>query len=254
MTQPACFDINGKTAFITGAASGIGLATALRFRNAGATVVAVDRQPLPAELAVPEVHYIALDISERDAVEAAFAEAERRVGKLDIVINNAGRGSQGKHITDSDPALFDKTMQVNAYGLFYCLKYAPAHMNDGGSIINTASVAGLQQNEGFHEYSASKAAVISLSKTAAVELGLRGIRVNAVAPGPIRTPLLPEDSVLNKLARNLSAVGRIGEVDDLAGVYHFLAADESAYITGQTIAVDGGRLAGFRREVLNRLE
>ena len=120
-------------------------------------------------------------------------------------------------------------------------------------IITTASVAGLQQNEGFFDYSATKAATISMTRTAAVELGGRGIRCNAVAPGPIRTPMLPPGHLLNTLARQLSAVGRIGEVDDLVGVYHFLASDESRYVTGHTLVVDGGRLVGFRNEVLARL-
>ncbi|MDP9360414.1 MAG: SDR family oxidoreductase, partial [Acidobacteriota bacterium] len=124
---------------------------------------------------------------------------------------------------------------------------------DGGSIVTTASVAGLQQNEGFFDYSATKAATISMTKTAAVELGLRGIRCNAVAPGPVRTPMLPPGHVLNTLAKHLSALGRIAEVDDLVGVYHFLASDQSRYITGHTLVVDGGRLTGYRQEVLSRL-
>jgi NAD(P)-dependent dehydrogenase (short-subunit alcohol dehydrogenase family) len=111
----------------------------------------------------------------------------------------------------------------------------------------------LQQNEGFFDYSATKAAIISMTKTAAVELGMRGIRCNAVAPGPVRTPMLPPGHILNSLAKNLSALGRIAEVDDLVGVFHFLASDQSRYITGQTLIVDGGRLAGFRMEILGRI-
>jgi NAD(P)-dependent dehydrogenase (short-subunit alcohol dehydrogenase family) len=133
------------------------------------------------------------------------------------------------------------------------LKYGPRHMRDGGSIITTASVAGLQQNEGFFDYSATKAATISMTKTAAVELGLRGIRCNSVAPGPVKTPMLPPTHVLNTLAKQLSALGRIAQVDDLVGIYHFLASDESKYVTGHTMVVDGGRLTGFRQAVLARL-
>ncbi|MGS0757006.1 SDR family oxidoreductase, partial [Roseateles sp. GG27B] len=166
---------------------------------------------------------------------------------------NAGAPGKGLHLTDSDEAVLDRLVALNFYGTYYVLKYGPRHMNDGGSIITTASVAGLQQNEGFFDYSATKAAVISMTKTAAVELGLRGIRCNAVAPGPVRTPMLPPGHILNTLAKQLSALGRIAEVDDLVGVYHFLASDESKYVTGHTMVVDGGRLTGYRKDVLARL-
>ena len=102
-------------------------------------------------------------------------------------------------------------------------------------------------------YGTSKAAVIGLSKAVAADFIKRGIRCNAVAPGPVKTPMLPPTHILNDLAKNLSALGRIAEIDDLVGVYHFLVSDQSRYITGQTIVVDGGRLAGFRNEVLGRL-
>ena len=151
------------------------------------------------------------------------------------------------------PVTVDGVVALNFYGTYYILKYGPRHMRDGGSIVTTASVAGLQQNEGFFDYSATKAATISMTKTAAVELGLRGIRCNSVAPGPVRTPMLPPGHVLNTLAKHLSALGRIAEVDDLVGVYHFLASDQSRYITGHTLVVDGGRLTGYRQEVLGRL-
>ncbi len=179
--------------------------------------------------------------------------AIEHIGKLDVIIHNAGRPGTGKHLADSDEAVLDALVALNFYGTYYILKYGPRHMRDGGAIITTASVAGLQQNEGFFDYSATKAATISMTKTAAVELGLRGIRCNAVAPGPVRTPMLPPGHVLNTLAKELSALGRIAEIDDLVGVYHFLASDESRYITGHTMVVDGGRMTGFRSKVLARL-
>ena len=111
----------------------------------------------------------------------------------------------------------------------------------------------LQQTKGVFDQSATKAATISMTKTAAVELGLRGIRCNTVAPGPVRTPMLPPGHFLNAMAKHLSALGRIAEVDYLVGVYQFLASDQSRYITGHTIVVDGGRLTGFRQKVLARL-
>ena len=213
----------------------------------------MDIQPPPRSILDDGALFIAADVSHRDEVVDAFKKAEEAIGKLDVIIHNAGKPGKGKHLTDSDEAILDGVVALNFYGTYYVLKYGPRHMRDGGSIITTASVAGLQQNEGFFDYSATKAATISMTKTAAVELGLRGIRCNAVAPGPVRTPMLPPGHVLNALAKHLSALGRIAEVEDLVGVYHFLASDQSRYITGHTLVVDGGRLAGFRHEVLARL-
>jgi NAD(P)-dependent dehydrogenase (short-subunit alcohol dehydrogenase family) len=247
------FSLSDKSAFITGGASGIGLGTCQRFLQEGARVVVADIQPLPQRLLDDGAIFLEIDVTDRDQVMTGFAKAEAAVGKLHVIIHNAGKPGNGKHLTESDEQVLEDVVALNFYGTYYILKYGPGHMLDGGSIILTASVAGLQQNEGFFDYSATKAATISMSKTAAVELGTRGIRCNAVAPGPVRTPMLPPGHVLNSLARNLSALGRIAEVDDLVGVYHFLASDQSKYITGQTLVVDGGRLAGFRTEVLSRL-
>lgn len=247
------FNLAGKAVFITGGASGIGLGTCERFLRAGARVFVADIQPPPQAVLDAGGVYQPVDVTSRDSMTAAFEAAERAIGKLDVIIHNAGGPGRGVHITESDEAVLDRVVALNFYGTYYLLKYGPRHMNDGGAIITTASVAGLQQNEGFFDYSATKAAVISMTKTAAVELGLRGIRCNAVAPGPVRTPMLPPGHVLNTLAKQLSTLGRIAEVDDLVGVYHFLASDESRYVTGHTLVVDGGRLTGYRKDVLARL-
>ena len=253
MTQSAPFSLKDKAVFITGGASGIGLGTVQRFLQEGARVVIADIQPPPQTVLDDGAVYLTVDVSSRDSVIAAFATAVAVIGTLDVLIHNAGAPGKGVHLTESDEAVLDRLVALNFYGTYYVLKYGPRHMNDGGSIITTASVAGLQQNEGFFDYSATKAAVISMTKTAAVELGLRGIRCNAVAPGPVRTPMLPPGHILNTLAKQLSALGRIAEVDDLVGVYHFLASDESKYVTGHTMVVDGGRLTGYRKDVLARL-
>ena len=253
MNSSAPFSLKDKAVFITGGASGIGLGTCERFLQEEARVVIADIQPPPQSVLAAGGIYLEVDVTSREAVIDAFTRAEAAIGKLDAIIHNAGKPGKGKHITDSDEEVLDGVVSLNLYGTYYILKYGPAHLRDGGSIINTASVAGLQQNEGFFDYSATKAAVISMTKTAAVELGGRGIRCNAVAPGPVKTPMLPPGHILNALAKNLSALGRIAEIEDLVGVYHFLASDQSRYITGQTIIVDGGRLAGFRNEVLARL-
>jgi NAD(P)-dependent dehydrogenase (short-subunit alcohol dehydrogenase family) len=253
MINPQHFNLKDKSAFITGGASGIGLGTCKRFLDAGARAIIVDVQDPPQSVLDAGAIFHRADVSDRDAVLNAFTFAEETIGKLDVIIHNAGKPGRNDHLTDSDEAVLDGVVALNFYGTYYVLKYGPRHMHDGGSIITTASVAGLQQNEGFFDYSATKAAIISMTKTAAVELGLRGIRCNAVAPGPVRTPMLPPGHVLNTLAKHLSALGRIAEVDDLVGVYHFLASDESRYISGHTLVVDGGRLTGYRQEVLARL-
>ena len=253
MDTSAPFSLKDKSIFITGGSSGIGLGTVQRCLQEGARVIVADIQPPPQSVLDAGGMFLEVDVTDRGKVIHAFQKAEAAVGKLDVIIHNAGKPGNGKHLTDSDEEVLDGVVDLNLYGTYYILKYGPAHMVDGGSIINTASVAGLQQNEGFFDYSATKAAIISMTKTAAVELGGRSIRVNAVAPGPVRTPMLPPGHILNALAKNLSALGRIAEIDDLVGVYHFLASDQSRYITGQTIIVDGGRLAGFRTEVLGRL-
>ena len=247
------FGLKDKAVFITGGASGIGLGTAERFVQEGARVVVADIQLPPRALLDAGALFLTVDVTQREHVADALAAAEKAVGPLDVVIHNAGMPGKGAHIVDSDEAVLDKVVALNFYGTYYVLKYAPRHMRDGGAIITTASVAGLQQNEGFFDYSATKAAVISMTKTAAVELGLRGIRCNTVCPGPVRTPMLPPGHILNTLAKQLSAVGRIAEVDDLVGVYHFLASDQSRYVTGHTMVVDGGRLTGYRKSVLAML-
>jgi NAD(P)-dependent dehydrogenase (short-subunit alcohol dehydrogenase family) len=253
MDTPSPFSLKDKTVLITGGSSGIGLGTCRRFLREGAKVFVVDIQTPPQSILSDGAIFLQTDVADRGAVENAFRAAEEAIGKLNVIIHNAGKPGNDEHITDSDESVLDGVVALNFYGTYYVLKYGPKHMHDGGSIITTASVAGLQQNEGSFDYSATKAAVISMTKTAAVELGLRGIRCNAVAPGPVRTPMLPPEHVLNTLAKHLSTLGRIAEVDDLVGVYQFLASDQSRYITGHTLVVDGGRLTGYRTEVLTRL-
>ena len=247
------FSLAGKSVFVTGGASGIGLGTCERFLREGARVFIADIQAPPQSILDAGAYFQMVDVSKRDEVVSAFMLAQEQIGLLDVIIHNAGKPGRGAHLTESDEAVLDALVDLNFYGTYYVLKYGPRHMRDGGAIITTASVAGLQQNEGFFDYSATKAATISMTKTAAVELGMRGIRCNVVAPGPVKTPMLPPTHVLNTLAKELSALGRIAQVDDLVGIYHFLASDESRYVTGHTMVVDGGRLTGFRQAVLERL-
>ena len=253
MDTASPFSLKDKSILITGGASGIGLGQCLRFLQEGAKVVVADIQRPPQAALDGGAIYAPCDVTQCEQVIDVFKTAVNTIGVLDVISHNAGKPGKGAHLTESDEAVLAGVVALNFYGTYYVLKYGPRHMRDGGSIITTASVAGLQQNEGFFDYSATKAATISMTKTAAVELGLRGIRCNSVAPGPVKTPMLPPGHVLNTLAKQLSTLGRIAEVEDLVGVYHFLASDQSKYVTGHTLVVDGGRLTGFRSAVLARL-
>lgn len=242
------FSLQDKAAFITGGISGIGLAVAQRFIAAGARVVVTDIRDGRDIAAEMGAMFIQANVADEAAMARAFTQAEEAVGKLDVVVNNAGIGDLGP-LDAIDAALWDKVMRVNVYGVFHGIKHGARHMNDGGSIINTASQAAFTTMHGFEPYSASKSAVVSLTQTAAVELGPRGIRVNAVCPTSIHTPLVPPDDPEFAVTRVFTQFGRVGETEDVVGLYHFLAADESRFITGQAILVDGGWTAGLSQGV-----
>ena len=246
------FSLEGKTAFVTGAAGGIGRAVAERFIAAGASVVItdiVDSQAVASEIGA---HFIQVDVSSEESVISGLQQAAKILGPLDIVVNNAGIGDVGHTLEETSQALMERTTRINQWGVFYGLKHAPALMNDGGSIINTASLGAMIKMAGSGAYSATKAAVVSMSKMAALELGSRGIRVNAVCPGYIDTALgSGEEGKI--LSQQFTALGRAGTTDDLTGVFHFLAADESAYMTGQALVVDGGWSCGPTPQVLETI-
>ena len=170
MEKSSPFSLKGKSAFITGGSSGIGLGTCERFLQEGAKVVIADIQAPPQSTLDNGAIFIVTDVANRDNVIESFKTTEEKIGKLDVIVHNAGKPGKGSKLTDSDEAVLEGVVALNFYGTYYILKYGPRHMNDGGSIVTTASVAGLQQNEGFFDYSATKAATISMTKTAAVEL------------------------------------------------------------------------------------
>ena len=247
------FSLKGKTAFITGGAGGIGLAVAQRFIDAGARVIIADI--INGTKVANEIGaiYLPVDTGNEESVAGALQSAETKLGsKLDIVCNNAGVGDIGFKIEDTEQALIEKVTRINQWGVMYGLKHAPKHMNDGGSIVNTASMAAVVNKIGSAVYSAAKRAVLSMTEMSALELGKRGIRVNAVCPAYIATALgSGEEGV--KLAEAFTAVGRIGVVEDLIGVYHFLAADESSYMTGQALKIDGGWSCGPTTQLLQQI-
>ena len=225
------FSLNGKNAYVTGAAGGIGQAVAARFLKAGAKVVITD--VTDASLVAEDMGAIfhEVDVSDEQQVAQSLAQAEHQLGKLDVVVNNAGIGDVGFTFEESEQALIERTTKINQWGVLYGLKHAPKHMNDGGSIINTASMAAFINLIASGVYSATKAAVVSMSAMSALELGGRGIRVNAVCPGYIATALGSGDEGVG-LCEAMTALGRVGTTDDLVGLYHYLASDESSYLTG----------------------
>jgi len=246
------FNLEGKNAYVTGAAGGIGLAVAKRFQQGGANVVITDVTDASQVAKNMNALFHRVDVSNEEQVAQSLAQAENQLGKLDIVVNNAGIGEVGHTFEESEQAFIERTTRVNQWGVLYGLKHAPKHMNDGGSIINTASMAAFINLIGSGVYSATKAAVVSMSAMSALELGNRGIRVNAVCPGYIATALGSGDEGVD-LCEAMTALGRVGTTDDLVGLYHFLASDESSYLTGQALKVDGGWSCGPGSAVLEKI-
>jgi 3alpha(or 20beta)-hydroxysteroid dehydrogenase len=239
------FSLQDKTAVVTGGASGIGEATARRLARAGAKVAIGDLRD--ASATAKEIGGLAVrtDVSREDEVEQLLESALREFGRLDIVVNNAGVGAEGFLASLSEQNL-DHTLAVNLKGTVWGIKHAAPRIADGGSIMSTASVAGLTGTPSYGAYVASKAAIIGVTKTAALELAPRRVRVNCVCPGTIDTPMMADDapSVEYRLAGVLHPIGRMGTAEEVAALFHFLASDESAFITGQAIAIDGGMSAG----------
>ncbi|MFI5015558.1 MAG: SDR family NAD(P)-dependent oxidoreductase [Hyphomicrobiales bacterium] len=244
----------GKVALVTGAASGMGAATARRFGREGAAVIVADTleeegRAVAASIVAAKGNavFIRLDVTSAADWESAIAETRRRFGKLDIEVNNAGISGSG--VADSfDMAAWDQLMAVNATGVFLGMKFAVPVMkhNGGGSIVNISSISGNIGQTRLHlGYNASKGAVRIMSKSAAVQLGRDGIRVNTVHPGTMprmrSSTGTPDEAALAR--RKHVPLGRSGEVDEVANAILFLASDEASYITGAELHVDGGYLA-----------
>jgi NAD(P)-dependent dehydrogenase (short-subunit alcohol dehydrogenase family) len=244
------FNLAGKNAYITGGSSGIGRAVAETFIASGARVVIadiVDASEVAAAIGATAVRCnVAEETRVRDSLQAATSILG---GPLDIVVLNAGVGDVGPNLTEIEQPLIDKVTRVNHWGVMYGLKHAPAAMNDGGAIISTSSMAAFISVPGSAVYSASKRAVTSLTEMAALELGGRGIRVNCICPGYTDTAMGSGDEG-RLLCEAFTALGRAASVDDLTGVFLFLASDASRYMTGQALKVDGGWHCGPTPQLL----
>ncbi|MCX2972067.1 SDR family oxidoreductase [Halieaceae bacterium IMCC8485] len=237
------FNLKNKKAYITGGSGGIGRAVAELMIANGAQVAIADIND-PSTVAA-EIGAIPLqcDVADESNVQRSLADAEKALGKLDIVVLNAGIGDVGPEIGELDQSLLERVTRINYWGVLYGMKHAPTVMADGGSIICTSSMAAFINLPGGAAYSASKRAIISLAEMAALELGHRNIRVNCVCPGYTDTAMGSGDEG-RKICEAFTALGRVANVDDISGVFLFLASDASRYMTGQALKVDGGWVCG----------
>ena len=242
--------LEGRTAIVTGGSSGIGLATARRFTDEGARVVLADVDDDRGRLAAEELggHYVHCDVTDAGEVDGMVAEANATFGSVDIAFNNAGISPpDDDSILDTGLDAWHRVQEVNLTSVFLCCKAVLPYMRaqGRGSIINTASfVAVMGAATSQISYTASKGGVLALSRELGVEFARRGVRVNALCPGPVNTPLLRELFAKDpeKAARRLVhlPMGRFAEAVEIANAVVFLASDESSYITASTFLVDGG--------------
>jgi len=237
--------LKDKVAIITGAAKGIGFATAQRFAQEGAKVMIADLNPDAVKTAaeqIPGAEAHIMNVTDRASIQAVVDQIIQQHGRIDMLVNNAGI-TQDARLIKMTEAQFDTVIDVNLKGVFNCTQLVVPHMLEAGSgaIVNASSVVGLYGNFGQTNYSATKFGVIGFTKTWARELGPKGIRVNAICPGFIATEMvkaMPEN-ILRDIERR-SWLGRLGTPEEMANVYLFLASDEASYVNGVALEASGG--------------
>jgi NAD(P)-dependent dehydrogenase (short-subunit alcohol dehydrogenase family) len=243
--------LKGKVALITGADSGIGRAVAVLFAREGADVAIVylcehddaQKTKQAVEKEGRRALTIAGDIGDKQFCENAVRETVDQLGKLDILVNNAGEQHWAKDITDIDEHQLRRTFQTNIFGMFFMTQAARPHLNEGSAIINTTSETTYEGSKLLLDYSSTKGAILGFTRSLAKNLVDKGIRVNAVAPGPIWTPLNPSGGQpkekLPEFGKD-TPMGRPGQPNEVAPCYLFLACEDSSYMTGQVLHPDGG--------------
>lgn len=250
---PSSGTMRGKVALVTGGGSGIGRATSLAFAALGAQVVVSDIAPRGGEATAEmirstggEATFVRTDVTRADEVTALINAAVERYGRLDYAHNNAGIEGMTGSLLDYPEDLFDRVMAVNVKGVWLCMRAEIQRMlaQGGGAIVNTASIAGLRGNRVLFAYGASKFAVVGMTKSAAQEFSQRGIRVNAVCPGVIDTPMVERafdpDLIATLTARQM---GRLGTAAEVAQAVVWLCSDAASFVTGAALPVDGGSTA-----------
>jgi NAD(P)-dependent dehydrogenase (short-subunit alcohol dehydrogenase family) len=240
----------GKTAFVTGAASGIGRATATAFATEGARVAVTDRdvaslQEIEKDLkaAGADVLAISCDVSKPDEVRAAVDQTVKAFGRIDCAFNNAGVENKATPLAEIEIEEWDRILNINLRGAFVCMKHELAQMlkQGGGVIVNTSSGAGIRGVAGGSAYAASKHAIIGMTKSAALDYAKSNIRVNAVLPGNIATPMMERFTGGDiQKAIDLEPVGRLGKPEEIAEAVLWMCSDLGGFVTGASIVVDGG--------------
>lgn len=250
-------DLTDRVAVVTGAGAGLGRAIAGQLARAGAHIAVLELDASRAAAVSAELREahnvralpIACDVSDRAAVDAAFARVQAEFGRVDIAVNNAGISRIGPHTQDVTDEDWQDTIAVMQTGVFYCMRAAGRLMlpNGRGSIVNVSSIRGFSPNPGRLAYCATKAAVIMMTKVAAGEWGPLGVRVNAVAPGIQRTPMWDSDvadgTIDEPFYLNLVPAGRIGDPDDVGRLVAYLCCDHASYISGSIMTIDGALTA-----------
>jgi NAD(P)-dependent dehydrogenase (short-subunit alcohol dehydrogenase family) len=248
-------EMKGSVAIVTGAASGIGRAAALLYAREGARVIVSDvAEDGGAETvaligaAGGDARFVRTDVTQPEACDELVRRSVEQYGRLDFACNNAGIGGEASATGDYSIAGWDKVIAINLSSVFYCMRYQiPAMLeNGGGAIVNMASILGQVGFASAPAYVAAKHGVVGLTKTAALEYAPKGIRVNAVGPGFISTPLISkmeEDEATNDMLVSLHAMGRLGTADEVAELVIFLSSKRASFITGAYYPVDGGYLA-----------
>ncbi|MGI8315894.1 SDR family NAD(P)-dependent oxidoreductase [Halobacillus mangrovi] len=246
--------LEGKNVLITGAASGIGRATALRMAEEGAAVIVSDRNTDQGANVAAEIkeqggraEFFELDVTKEVSVQEAVSFTEKTLGSIDVLFNNAGVGGEEKKLHELSEEEWDTVVDINMKGVFFGIKHAAPIMikQEKGVIINTSSVLGFKGKKRSGPYNASKGGLVTLTKNAALEYGRYGIRVNAVGPGVIDTPIVKpwrEDERKWNIISKANALGRLGQPEEVAEAVLFLASDQASFITGETLMVDGGGL------------